>query len=353
MREPCHTSPRRVLVVGCGSIGQRHVRNLWQLGVTEILVFDPDSTRVDAVAALPGVKACGRLEAAYAMKPNAVLVCAPTSLHLSLAREAVLQGADVFVEKPLSHTLEGVDGLLALIRELGRVAMVGYQLRFNACARQLKTWLEEGRVGHIASARFHVGSYLPWRHPWEDYRHGYGARRELGGGVILDAIHEIDSALWLFGPPQRVYGVSGHLSNLDIDTEDVAELLLSYPDENRIVSIHLDYLQRPHQRWCELIGDEGMLLCDFVKGTVKLFEGKSREWVSIETGDDANAEYRRELEHFLECVASRSTPMVDGLTARQSLMVAVAAKQSSAEGQPIDLDMSGDLFRVLPGTTER
>lgn len=326
----------RFLVIGCGSIGQRHTVNLRRLGVEDILVFDPDQDRMEAVARKHGVNACARLEDAYAAAPNAVVVCAPTSLHLPLAREAILHGSDVFVEKPLSHTLDGVDELISLAHELGRMLMVGYNLRFNSCTRQIKAWLDDGRIGHVASARLHFGSYLPWRHPWEDYRQGYGARQELGGGVILDAIHEIDYALWFFGQPKSVYCVSGKFSNLEIETEDVAELLLFYSD-HRVVSIHLDYLQRPHQRWCELIGDEGMIHCDFVSGSARLFEGDQREWLQFEDRSDPNDEYVREMEHFLECVTGRATPVVDGAATRQSLAVAVAAKCSAAEGQPMDL----------------
>lgn len=326
----------RLLVIGCGSIGQRHTGNLRQLGIEEILVYDPDQGRAEGLAYKYGVKACARLDDAYAAAPNVVLVCAPTSLHLPLAREAILHGCDVFVEKPLSHTLEGVDELITLGRELGHVLMVGYNLRFNVCARQIKAWLDEGRIGHVASARLHVGSYLPWRHPWEDYRQGYGARQDLGGGVLLDAIHEIDYALWFFGLPKCVYCISGKFSNLEIETEDVAELLLSYPDQ-KVVSIHLDYLQRPPQRWCELIGDGGVIRCDFYNGNAWLFEGNQHKWTQFEDRSDPNDEYVREMEHFLECVVDRSAPVVDGLTARKSLAIAVAAKRSADEGQPVGL----------------
>jgi predicted dehydrogenase len=326
----------RFLVVGCGSIGQRHISNLQQLGIKDILVYDPEQDCMEMAISKYDIKSCGRLEDAYAATPDAVLVCAPTSLHLPLTREAILHNCNVFVEKPLSHTLDGVDELIGQVHERRRVLMVGYNLRFNSCACQIKAWLNEERIGQVVSARLHFGSYLPWRHPWEDYRLGYGARRALGGGVILDAIHEIDYALWFFGQPESVYCMSGRFSNLEIDTEDVAELLLSYSD-HKVVSIHLDYLQRPHKRWCELIGERGVIHCDFVKGIARLYEGERREWIEFEDRSDLNDEYVREMEHFLECMAGQATPVLDGLSARQSLAVAVVAKLSASEGRPLNL----------------
>ena len=336
----------RVLVIGVGSIGTRHIANLRTLGVKDITIWDTDPRRCQEGAERWGVRAGRSLEAAYAAKPDAVVVCVPTSLHLPLARGAIQRGCDVFVEKPLSHTLDGVEGLTALARELGRVLMVGYNLRFSPQALQVNRWLSEERVGRVVSARLHCGSYLPARHPWEDYRQGYGARQALGGGVILDAIHEIDYALWFFGLPEHVYCVSGRFSNLEIDTEDTAEILLTYAG-GRVVSLHLDYLQRPHQRWCEVIGSGGWLRCDFVSGDVRLFEDGKQAPTVFNERHDPNEEYLREMEHFLACAARRALPPVDGVSARWSLEVALAAKRSAAEGRPIDIRPREDAPQLL------
>lgn len=237
---------------------------------------------------------------------------------------------------PLSHSLDGVDGLLDLVRSRGLVLLVGYNQRFNPVLQQAKDWLDQGLIGHLASARLHVGEYLPRRHPWEDYRQGYGAHQDLGGGVILDSIHEIDYALWFFGLPERAYCVGGKFSSLEIDTEDMAEILLSYPHP-QVVSIHLDYLQQPPQRWCELIGEVGMIKADLVAGTVSLYQGERREWRVVQAPSDPNEMYVQEMAHFLDCLEGHSRPIVDGATARRSLAVAVAAKKSAGERQPVDL----------------
>ena len=328
----------RYLVIGCGSIGQRHTRNLRRLGVKDILAYDPDSTRLAALAQECGIQPCHSLEEAYEREPDAVLICAPTSLHLSLARQALTHNCHIFVEKPLSHTLDGVRDFLVQVRSQRRVLLVGYNLRFDPLLQQLEAWLEEHRIGHIVSARFHFGSYLPWRHPWEDYRVGYGARSDLGGGVILDAIHELDCALWLFGIPTQVYCVAGKFSDLEIDVEDVAELILSY--SKHVVSIHLDYVQRPHQRWCEIIGTKGQIQGDLISRTLRLYDGDKRQWHIHEPCCSADEVYIFEMQHFLGCIDGDARPAVDGYVATQSLLMAEAAKESIRSGLPVPLDLS-------------
>lgn len=333
-----------VLVIGCGSIGRRHIANLVSLGERNIDAFDTDAKRRDSISQTFGVTPRTTLAEAWNACPKAVVVCAPTHLHRPLAQEALSRGCHVFVEKPLAQNWDGVDDVIALAAKKRLVLMVGYNLRHNACALKIKEWLDQGRLGPVLSARLHVGSYLPWRHPWEDYRQGYGARAALGGGVILDAIHEIDSALWFFGPPSSVYCVSGRFGSLDIDTEDVAEILLTYVVP-KVVSLHLDYLQRPHERWCEVIGERGFLRCDFKKGRVRLFEGDRRRWKTWRDPSDPNTPYRLEMAQFLQCVKGKGAPAVDGRSARQSLGIALAAKESARRGARVNV---ADLFLKKP-----
>lgn len=320
----------RFLVLGCGSIGRRHIRNLRHLGADDVLAFDPEEGRLAAVRQEYGVQPCASLEEAYGRHPHAAVICAPTSLHLPLAREALTHGCHIFLEKPLSHTLEGVDELLAEAAQRQRVLLVGHNLRFDPLLQQLRTWLHDRRIGRVVSARLHFGSYLPWRHPDEDYRAGYGARRELGGGVVLDAIHELDSALWLFGRPQAIFCVAGKFSDLDIDVEDTAELLMRY-GEGYVVSIHLDYVQRPHQRWYEVVGTRGYMRWDAVAALLRLFDGDRGEWTEISGDADTNAPYLSEMVHFLNCLNGAEVPLVSPGDAREALALAMTALRSATE----------------------
>jgi predicted dehydrogenase len=304
------------------------------LGVETMFVHDPDEDRARVLADEVGAETVRSAEAAYERGATAVLVCSPTSMHLAQAAGAVAGGCDVFVEKPLASTLDGVDELVAEAEKRRRLVMVGYNLRFNECLRTVKSWLDNGRIGRLVSSRFYYGGYLPTRHPDEDYRIGYGARAELGGGTILDTIHEIDAALWLAGEPASVYCVAGHFSKLEIDTEDVAEIVLKTRDGG-VASIHLDYLTQPTRRRYDLIGDEGTITCDLVAGSAALdgVEGSD----SFTDRSELNDSYVRELALFLRAVSTREAVPVDAREARRSLAVALAAKTSAARGEPIEV----------------
>ncbi|MGH9865423.1 MAG: Gfo/Idh/MocA family protein, partial [Candidatus Acidiferrales bacterium] len=261
----------KILVIGCGSIGRRHAQNLRNLGVDDLVLHDVDGAREENLARELQVRCVDTLGRAYDEHPDAVLICAPTSLHLELATEALEHDCHLFIEKPISHSMAGVDGFLDEVENRKRMLLVGYNFRFDPLVKTVREWLDEGRMGRVISARFHFGSYLPWRHPWEDYRAGYGARKDLGGGVILDAIHELDLALWMFGQPETVYCAGGRYSDLEIDVEDVAEILLSYLD--KIVSIHLDSVQRPAERCCKITGTDGQICADLFARTLRHFDG--------------------------------------------------------------------------------
>ena len=130
-------------------------------------------------------------------------------------------------------------------------------------------------MGRIVAVRAEVGEYLPGWHPYEDYRQMYASRAELGGGVVLSQIHEIDYIYWLFGMPRRVMAIGGHLSSLEIDVEDTASILMECVVDGRPIPVHLhqDYVQRPPSRTCQVIGDEGKILVDFRNLCVKHFDG--------------------------------------------------------------------------------
>ena len=128
-----------------------------------------------------------------------VVITTPTASHLSLALEAAEHGCHLFIEKPLAHAWQGVDRLVDLVEHGRLVTLVGCNLRFHPGLRAVKNLLAEKAVGRVIAVRAEVGQYLPDWHPEEDYRKNYSARRALGGGIVLDAIHEIDYVRWLLG----------------------------------------------------------------------------------------------------------------------------------------------------------
>jgi predicted dehydrogenase len=325
----------QILVIGCGSIGERHIRNLCSLGLSDIGAVDPLATRLDTVARNYDVRPHGSLQAGLEKKPDAVLVCTPPHSHIPVAKQAVSAGCHVFIEKPLSNTLDGVDEFLADAAVRGRIVYVGYNLRFHTGLRRLKQRLDEDVIGRPMNFRAEFGQYLPdWR-PKQDYRQSYTAHAALGGGILLDASHELDYVRWLGGEVESVSCVAGKFSGLEIDVEDMAEITLRIKG-NVIADVHLDCLQREYVRACKVVGEKGTLIWDMKQG-VRHYDASTAKWEDEPIAPDPNDMYVEEMKHFVSCVRGEASPLVDGVTGKRVLEIALAAKKSSRERCEVSL----------------
>ncbi len=339
----------KILFVGLGGIGQRHLRNLRALLGSSVEVHAyrvprlsqalTDQLEIEAGADLVtkyDIRVHHDLDAALATKPSAVFLCNPSSLHVLVAMDAAQAGCHLFIEKPLSHSLAGVEALIEAVDRRKLVGMVGYQLRFHPCLQALQQQLRKGQIGRPLSASAEVGEYLPDWHRYEDYRQMYAARAALGGGVILSQIHEMDYLFWLFGMPKRIFTSGGRLSSLELDVEDVASSILEFEVEGHKVPVHLhqDYVQRPPSRGCKIIGDEGTIAMSLTNLTVERYDSKGQlaEKLSFE-GFPRNDLFVSEMKHFFDCIEGRASPVVSLRDGAQSLRMALAAKASMDSGE--------------------
>jgi predicted dehydrogenase len=343
----------KALMIGLGGIGQRHTRNLRAFlgnGVEiiayrvrrQLHVVTPemgiDSNR--NVENEYAIRTFSDMEEALAEKPDVAFICNPSSLHIPLAQACVQANCDVFVEKPLSNSTRGIDQLIHAADEHKVIGMVGYQLRFHPCLRALAETVKSGILGNLLAVRAIVGEYLPNWHPYEDYRQMYAARADLGGGVVLSQIHEFDYLYSLFGVPSRIYALGGHWSDLEIDVEDTASIVMECSFDKRPlpIQLHQDYLQSPPNRHCEVIGDRGRVVMDLHTLTVSVFKrGNTKAEVRNFSGFERNQLFVDQLKHFFDCVKSRTRPVVDLHDGLQSLRIALAAKKSIETHEPIEL----------------
>ena len=310
----------RILVSGVGSVGERHIRNLVVLGQSEIAVhrsrglpfrtLDREfTTYTDLESALDR------------WRPEIVMVTGPTAHHLPVATAAAEAGCHVFVEKPLSDTLEGLERLEQALAASQRLLMVGYMLRFHPLLRVVKGWLADGTLGRPMHWRSTWGEYLPDWHPWEDYREGYAARGDLGGGPALTFSHDIDLALWLFGPVVQASSMALPESPLRMDVPSGVDLLLKHTG-GVLANLHLDFYQRPPQRSYELVATKGRVVLDYFAGclTRHAYPGHDAvtpkeidvaipaEIVTLPEGWDRNDMFVAELRYFLECLGRGEAP---------------------------------------------
>jgi predicted dehydrogenase len=331
------------LVVGLGSIGRRHARNWVVLGLGPVAVCRQTGAAQPEPLGFPA-REFTDLDQALNDRPDVVVVTNPTSLHIQTACKAVQAGAHVFVEKPIGHSLDGLDELLRTVQRAGKKLMVGYNLRFHPGLVRFRELLQQGAVGRPVGARAEAGEYLPDWHPWEDYRTSYSGRRDLGGGALLTFSHELDSLCWVLGAPTRVVAMAAHASSLEIDTDDVAELVLQFPN-GPLASVHVDYLRRPPSRSLEIVGEEGVLRWEYDENRVLRYAPATRQW-RVEEGDrrlQRNDMYLAELQHFAACVRGEvDQPLIDGEQGAAVLAIALAALNSSTTGSAIDLQAQGE-----------
>jgi predicted dehydrogenase len=343
----------KVLFVGLGGIGQRHLRNFRRVLGEKL---DPLAYRVradspvltDTLEVEPGVDLATKYglrtfvdySQALDQAPDLVIVSNPSSLHVATARAAVQRGINVFVEKPLSHSADGVAELVSDAESTGAVGLVGYQLRFHPCLERVDAILRDRLLGRVLSVNAHVGEYLPGWHKYEDYRQMYAARAELGGGVILSQIHEFDYLYWLFGMPSRLFTCGGHLSDLELDVEDVASSVMQIELDGTAVPVllHQDYVQRPPSRGLEIIGTRGKLALDLVATRLIRYGEEGDVAEAFEpAGFQRNDLFLSQTRHTVSCIQRGEKPRVSLRDGAKSLLLALAARASMSRGDVIDV----------------
>lgn len=339
----------KVLFVGLGSIGQRHLRNLRALkgNAIEVIAWrvrGRNQVLTDEMSIEEGADLVSRynyrevpsLKAGLAERPDCTFVCNPTSMHVPVALVALRAGSHVFIEKPLSDSLADVDALITEASRQKLVAYVGHQFRFHPAIKCLQQVLDEGAIGPVLAVRAVVGEYLPCFHPYEDYRETYAARRELGGGVVLTQSHEIDYLCHVFGVPHRVFAVGGHVSALHLTVDDLAMVLMDCGARTRPlpVALQMDFVQRPAARNCEVIGEDGKIVMDLMRPSLVQFrcdgsEVFHRYWQSFRRNDM----FLDEVNNFLACCAGEENPRSTLADSARSLNVALAVRRSIESGQ--------------------
>jgi len=325
------------LVIGCGSIGQRHIRNLKKLGHV-VSGCEVDANRRKEVGKKYGIDMLGSLKDALNRRYDGAFICTPTNLHVPQAIEIAKKGIHLFIEKPLSNSLNRIEELSAIVRKKTLIVLVGCNIRFMPAFKFVKGLIDANRIGKVLSTKMECGFYLPYWHPYEDYRKGYSANKRLGGGAIFDDIHEIDSLFWLFGRPKEVFCFAGRLTDLKIDTEDCAEIFMRFKSK-AIAQVHLDYIQRTYRRYYKFIGDKGMIYFNLRKQRVELFGKKKnrRKIYKSNTKADLDKMFIDEVKHFINCIKGKERSINGIPEAKKVLETALACHRSAGEKEIVYL----------------
>jgi predicted dehydrogenase len=322
-------------MVGLGSIGRRHARNLRRLGVTRLSAYRTGRGTLPVDADLGDIPLFATLDEALATKPDIVFVTNPSSLHLHIARAAVASRSHLFIEKPIAASIDGVYDVVTAAESAGLHVAVGYDMRFNPALQALKGALSGDALGRVVSAQIEVGSYLPDWHAWEDYRASYAARADLGGGVMLTLSHELDLARWLLGDVDSVSAEIGKLSALEMDVEDVAALLLRFRS-GAVATVTLDYIQRPSHRRCRVVCEHGSVEWSEATGQTEVRTVDGRVVVGRDPAD-GNAAFVEEVREFLHLVETgkASGTLATGRDGERAVAIIDAARESARTGRRV------------------
>lgn len=335
----------RLLIVGHGSIGQRHLR------IARGLLSNADIRvlRHQKCESVPEhADGCmSSLNDALAFAPQAAVIASPSTFHTQTAQLLAETGVHLLVEKPLAASLGGVPRLLASCAAQGNVLMTAYNLRFMPSLQAYRDKIQSGVIGKVLSVRCEIGQYLPSWRPGSDYRQGVSASLALGGGALLELSHEIDYLRWIFGEVAWVKASLSRQSTLEIDVEDTAHLILGFvPDtEGRklIVNLNMDLVRHDTTRQCLSIGEYGSLRWNGLTGVVELFPAGGTAWERVfEHTPQRDESYIAEWQHFLACIRDGVAPLISGQDGLAALNIIEAARRSAAANDAVLVTVEGD-----------
>ena len=337
------------LIAGLGSIGRRHFHNLISLGEKDIVLLRSHHATLpdDELADYP--VETNLTEAFKKHEPDAVIVANPTSLHLDVAIPAAEAGCHILLEKPVSNSLERLDLLQNASQKSGSRILVGFQFRYHPTLKKAREVIQDGMLGRILTVRAHWGEYLPQWLPWEDYRQSYAARADLGGGVIITLTHPLDYLRYLIGEVDSLWSFNGHISPLEVDVEDVAEVGLKFIN-GAVGSVHLNYFQRPPVHRLEIAGTDGTLRWDNADGILRFYKMPAPfgsysdnppapviETFSPPEGFERNQLFLAQTRHFIEVVRGDAEPVCNLNDGVMALRMALAAYESQKISKVMNL----------------
>ena len=326
---------KRVLIVGAGSIGTRHLRIARELFPNaEIRVFGHRKLNTNPEFSDSYMIT---LEGAIQFSPEISVIASPSTFHIDTALSLARRGSHLLIEKPISATLHGVSELIETCRENNSVLQIGYNLRYSPSLQNFREHLHGELIGKVLSVRCEVGQYLPTWRPETDYRQGVSARRELGGGVLLELSHELDYLRWIFGEIDWVRATLTRQSSLDIDVEDSAHLTLGFlprTSQGQLVgSLSMDFIRHDQTRVCTAIGSKGSLRWDGISGEVSVLEEGASSWKILFTHSPIkNETYLAEWRDFKNCISLGITPSVTGQDGLRVLEIVESALRSAGTG---------------------
>lgn len=297
----------KILFFGLGSIGKRHASIIKNNFDFELFAY---RTKLGQEENDLKIREFESLEEAFSIKPDIAFITNPTNLHAKTALECAKRNVDLFIEKPISHSLDNLDKLENEIKKRKLFTYVAYNLRFHPVLDHLKHISEKDDKPIYFSVR--CSSYLPnWR-PKQDYTKSYSAKSQLGGGVVLDLSHEFDYISWLFGEIKGIKGYCDKISPLKIDSEDVLDAQITC-NKNISGHLHLDYFSRRNERKIKIYYNDKYVEGNLIKNSLKIIDKNGKE-KTMYFKCYQNETYKKQIQYFFEQYSNKNQNIMNNFS---------------------------------------
>ncbi len=302
----------RVLQVGLGSMGKRRIRNLQELGIKDIIGFDPKEERRKEAQRLYHIQTVSDITEGLKKNPNCMIISTPPDLHYKYSKIAIKKNIHFFTEVNLSSS-----DISKIIEELKQKKVVGVPsstMLFHPIIKQLGKLIKKKTIGKPLTVYHHFGHYLPNWHPWEDYRNFYVSKKETGAAREVVPF-ELVWMSHLFSDVYSVYGDIDKISTLEANIDDIYQILIEFVNGIKCTFI-VDVISEPAINETRITGNKGMIYCDHNTGTIKIGKGSKWKEIKIETGKIAkgykgntpsDSIYVEEMKSFLDAIKKSSS----------------------------------------------
>ena len=304
---------KNILVVGAGSIGKRHLSHFKNY-FKKIYVCDARKDRLDEVNKKFKISE-SFLNYKEALNSNlefdAVCISTPPHIHYQIAKHSINKNKAIFIEKPLGMNSKGWMDLAKKCNKKNLINYVAYCHRHINYTKIFKRYISQGLIGKVINANVRWGSYFPDWHPWEDYRSYYMAKKEQGGGALMDESHGIDLVRYFFGEAKEIFAYVDKISSLEINADDNAFLTLKMKNK-MVIHISFDLISRSTNCKIEVNGSKGTMIWDRVSHKLEIFNSNKKKWKILKfSKKDFLEMYSSQAKHFYNCLLKKEKPLID------------------------------------------
>lgn len=330
----------RILVFGFGSVGRRHAENFSSLGC-KVLICDTLRDRASQAEKMGFQSVSPSLTDLRRLNLDASVIATPPDSHYGLATRLIEAQIPVLIEKPVTRTLDEAKQIARILRSSPSLFMLGYTWRWWPSIARIREILISRELGKPLHVDMFMSAHLADWHPWEAYEDFYMAHAEQGGGALLDESHWIDLMVWFFGTPKSIFAKVGKKSDLNISSDDSADILCFYED-GMTVSVHLDLFGRPHKKSIRITGEAGTLNWSSDPDCLQVWSKKSSDGQVQGYGGERNEMFLREGEEFLASLNGEYPPSCGITDGVEVMKVVEAARMSSRLQKVVNLADSFD-----------